>query len=112
MNVQDHWLLTAPPGSALTGHSKASGWMTEEGFTKYMKHFFKYAKPSPDHPISFLSENHCSHISIDVINYAKENNITMVSFPPHCSHKLQPLDESVLGPFKTYVNQASDNWMH
>ena len=35
----------------------------------------------------------------------------MMSFPPHCSNKLQPLDVSVFGPFKTYVNQASDNWM-
>ena len=35
----------------------------------------------------------------------------MLSFPPHFSHKLQPLDRSVYGPFKRYVNSASDSWM-
>ena len=35
----------------------------------------------------------------------------MLSFPPHCSHKLQPLDRSVFGPFKKYVNADSSSWM-
>ena len=34
-----------------------------------------------------------------------------LSFPPHCSHKLQPLDRSVFGPQKTYVNRACDAWI-
>ena len=111
VNVQENWLLTAPPGSALTGHPKASGWMTEECFTKYMQHFVKYTKPSPEHPILLLLDNHSSHISLDVINFAKEKNITMMSFPPHCSHKMQPLDVSVFSPFTTYANQTINNWM-
>ncbi|XP_037790091.1 uncharacterized protein LOC119585535 [Penaeus monodon] len=109
--VQENWLLTAPPGSSATGNPKATGWMTEEGFSKYIRHFVKYAKPTAEQPILLLSDNHSSHISVDVINFAKENNVTVMSFPPHCSHKLHPLNVSVFGPFKTYVNQASDNWM-
>ena len=35
----------------------------------------------------------------------------MLSFPTHCSYELQPLDKSVYGHFKTYINQASDSWM-
>ena len=35
----------------------------------------------------------------------------MVSFPPHCSHKLQPLDVSVFGPFKKYLSTAQDGWL-
>ena len=56
-------------------------------------------------------DNHDSHISIPVIEFAKENGIIMLSFPPHCSHKLQPLDRSVYGPLKKYYNVACDNWM-
>ena len=111
VNIQDHWLLTAPTGSSATGHSKASGWMTEETFVKYMKHFVKFAKPTKEQPILLLLDNHSSHISLEVINYAKANNITMLSFPPHCSHELQPLDKTVFGPFKTFFNQGVDNWM-
>lgn len=35
----------------------------------------------------------------------------MLSFPPHCSHKLQPLDVSVFGPFKRYCAAAQDAWL-
>ena len=34
----------------------------------------------------------------------------MLSFPPHCSHELRPLDKTVYGPFKTFCNQAADRW--
>ena len=33
--------------------------------------------------------------------------MTVLSFSPNCSHKLQPLDVSVYGSLKTYVNHAS-----
>ena len=111
VNVQDNWLLTAPPGSDASGHPKATGWMTEDTFVKYMKHFVKYTTPSEAKPILLLLDNHVSHISVECITFAKENNITLLSFPPHCSHKLQPLDRTVYGPFKTFYNQAVDNWM-
>ncbi len=111
VNVQDNWLLTAPPGSDASGHPKATGWMTEMNFVKYMKHFVQYAKPSQQSPILLLLDNHQSHLSIEIIDYARANYITMLSFPPHCSHRLQPLDVSVYGPFKTLYNQGCDNWM-
>ncbi|KAK3760524.1 hypothetical protein RRG08_022809 [Elysia crispata] len=47
---------------------------------------------------------------LGAIVFCKSNNITLLSFPPLCSHELQPLDKSVYGPFKTYY-QAGDNWM-
>ena len=104
--MQPHWLDTAPPGSGMSGHP--SGWMTGKNFLLYMNHFVKYAKPSKDYKVLLILDNHQSHIEVQVLNYAKENHITLLSFPPHCSHELQPLDKSVLGHFKTYVNQASD----
>ncbi|GFS23035.1 transposase [Elysia marginata] len=35
----------------------------------------------------------------------------MLTLPPHPSHKLQPLDRTVFGPFKTYFNSKAQNWM-
>ena len=34
-----------------------------------------------------------------------------MGFPPHCSHKLQPLDRTVFGPLKRFYNSACCNWM-
>jgi DDE superfamily endonuclease len=56
-------------------------------------------------------DNHESHISVAIIDFCKDNGITLLTFPPHCSHKLQPLDRSVYGPLKKYVNGACDGWM-
>ncbi|CAG5035738.1 unnamed protein product [Parnassius apollo] len=35
----------------------------------------------------------------------------MFTFPPHTSHKLQPLDRTVFGPLKKYYNKACNDWL-
>ena len=42
---------------------------------------------------------------------AKENGLCLHRFPPHCSHKLQPFDIGVYGPFKRYYSSFCDLWM-
>lgn len=49
------------------------------------------------------------HISISAIDYAKNNGITLLSFPPHCTHKMPPLDVSIFGPFKSAIKTAFKN---
>ncbi|XP_069102972.1 uncharacterized protein [Argopecten irradians] len=39
------------------------------------------------------------------------HGVVMLSIPPHCSHKLQPLDVSVYGPLKRLVASAQDAWL-
>lgn len=52
-----------------------------------------------------------SHISVDSLKKAKENGIVMLTFPPHCSHKMQPLDVSVYFPLKNFYNTQCASWM-
>lgn len=76
-----------------------------------MKHFVRHARCTQERPFLLLLDNHASHLSIESLDYAKENGVTMVTFPPHCTHRLQPLDRSVHGPLKKYVNTACDDWV-
>jgi hypothetical protein len=76
-----------------------------------MKHFVSFSHSSTANPTLLLLDNHESHISYDCLQFAKENGVTMVSFPPHTTHKLQPLDVSVYGPLKRFYNAACDDWM-
>ncbi|KAJ8944307.1 hypothetical protein NQ318_005134 [Aromia moschata] len=86
------------------GVANGSGWMQENSFNIFIQHFIKHAKPSKDSPvILLLDNNHSSHLSCQALNLCKENGIIMLSFPPHCSHKLQPLDLTVFGPFKSFA---------
>ena len=49
--------------------------------------------------------------TMETINYAKKHGIVLLSFPLHYSHKLQPLDRAVYGPFKDYYNTSCDCWI-
>jgi hypothetical protein len=56
-------------------------------------------------------DSHESHCTLDTILYARENGIHLITFPTHCSHQLQPLDVGVMGPFKTKLQVAQNDWM-
>lgn len=109
LKYKDLFLREGPPESIGAGNS--SGWMTTTEFSTYIDHFIKFTKPTAEEPVLLLLDNHCSHIDINVIEKAKANSIIMLSFPPHCTHMLQPLDVGVNGPFKTYCAKAQDNWL-
>ncbi|EFX62473.1 hypothetical protein DAPPUDRAFT_336904 [Daphnia pulex] len=42
--------------------------------------------------VLLLLDNHSSHLDYQAVSVAKENGIILLTFPPHCSHALQPLD--------------------
>ena len=68
-------------------------------------------KISKSNPGLLLMDNYISHLSIEAIDMAKENGLCLFTFPSHCSHKLQPLDIEVYGPFKRYYSSFCDSWM-
>ncbi|XP_045457548.1 MFS-type transporter clz9-like [Melitaea cinxia] len=104
------FMLQGCPKGAL-GLANPSGWITEESFYRSMIHFIKYVKPSEENLCLLLCDNHSSHITIDIVTLARDNHITILTFPPHCSHRLQPLDVSVYGPFKARYREAMNAWM-
>ncbi|GAA6095083.1 tigger transposable element-derived protein 1-like [Tachysurus ichikawai] len=79
--------------------------------TQFLEHLVQHTKCSSDHPILLLFDNHEAHISLRALDLAKSKGIVMFTIPPHTSHRLQLLDKSVYGPFKTYYNRALDGWM-
>lgn len=109
VRYEDHFIRDGPVGSA--GTANLSGWMQDESFLVFLEHFKKFSNASLTHRVLLVLDNHSSHIHINTLDFCKENGITLLSFPPHCSHKLQPLDRSVFGPLKKAINTACDGWM-
>ena len=109
VHFRDHFLKGGPIGSA--GYAHKSGWMTEENFKRFLEHFISFVKPTKDKPVLLLLDNHDSHVAFSVVQYAKDNGVVLLSFPPHCYHKLQPLDLSVFGPLKKRIGQVQQNWL-
>lgn len=78
-----------------------NGWMDSNLFRDWLENLFiKHTKHISEPKVLFL-DGHKSHITIDVIRLARENNITILCLPPHATHILQPLDVSVFKPAKT-----------
>lgn len=77
---KDHFLHDGPPGAVSTANK--SGWMKEKDFLVFMHHFIAHVRPSKETPVLLLLGNHSSHLSIDVINAARDNCVVMLSFPP------------------------------
>lgn len=80
-------------------------------FIKALEHVKKHARCNKDDRISLLMDNRESHCTLDAIMFARENGIVLVTFPPHCTHRLQPLDVGVMGPFKGKPRVAQNDWM-
>jgi len=109
VNFRNAMLHGAPLRS--DGAATVSGWMNSAIFVLVMKHFIKFSKSSVQNKTLLIMDNHFTHVSIDVIDLAKDNGVILFTIPPHCSHKLQPLDKTVFGPFKRYYNDACQAWL-
>lgn len=103
-NLNTQLMKHAPPGSECACH--ISGWVQTDIFTNWFRHFLKITKASPGEPSLLILDGHYSHTrNIDLLNLASENGVTIISLPPHSSHKMQPLDRTFMGPLKTYYSE-------
>lgn len=92
------------PRGAIYRCSK-NGWINEDLFLDWLKHFATFTKPSQNEPILLILDNHSSHISLRTYEFCKKNHIIMLSLPPHGSHRMQPLDVAIYGPLKAAYKQ-------
>ena len=67
-----------------------NGWITKELFFEWFKLFVQMIPPL--RPVLLVLDGHGSHITIDVIEYTRSNEIHLLCLPSHTSHILQPLD--------------------
>lgn len=90
-----------PAGSFSVCHE--SGWITKELFIIWFKHFIEFVGASQDRKILLVLDGHASHTkNIELIDLARKHGVILLCFPPHCSHRLQPLDVSFMKPLSNY----------
>lgn len=59
-----------------------------------------------------MLDSHCTHTkSIELIQIARDNGVVLLCFPPHCTHRLQPLDVAFMKPLSTYYDRETTNWL-
>ena len=56
-------------------------------------------------------DGHNSHINMRFLNWCHDNKVLVAVYPPHSTHRLQPLDVGLYHPLSTYYSQELDNWI-
>ncbi|CAH1963651.1 unnamed protein product [Acanthoscelides obtectus] len=94
----------APPGTIFRFHP--SGWIQSNLFTDWFNQFIDFTQPSENNPVLLILDGHYSHTrNLDVILKAREKHVTILCLPPKTTHKLQPLDKTVMSALKTYYSE-------
>ena len=95
------------PGNWRFAYSE-SGYMDTELFINWFKDVF-IPNCGTSRPVLLVMDNHDSHISMEMIRTAQENNITLFGLPAHTTHLLQPLDVHINGPLKATFNKLANS---
>ncbi|KAG8226083.1 hypothetical protein J437_LFUL006390 [Ladona fulva] len=61
--------------------------------------------------VLLLMDNHATHTTLEAVDFCRAHNIFLLGFPPHTSHKQQPLDVIFYSPFKAGYRQGCDDFM-
>ncbi|KAB0803759.1 hypothetical protein PPYR_00729 [Photinus pyralis] len=108
-NMKKELMDNAPAGAV--AFTQEHGWMDKNIFVKWLNHFVKHVKPTKEDKVLLMLDGHISHKSLEAQEYAKANGIILFCFPPHCTHRVQPLYVVFFGPLSTYYNQELNLWL-
>lgn len=99
-----------PPGSRVF-MSEKSAYITSAIFLEWLKIHFIPRKPPGK--VLLLLDGHSTHCnSVEMLEYANENQIIMLSMPSHTSHYLQPLDRAVFKSLKFNFYEQCRLWIN
>jgi len=98
-------VLTAPAPAGSVGLPSSSGWMDRELFVvRYMKHFMCFTQPSETDSLLVILDGHQSHKSLELIELARRNHVTLVTIPPHTSQGF-PYGRNIYVPYMNMTNK-------
>lgn len=92
-----------------TVRSMESGYKTTTTFNKWFEHFLEHVWPTEANPVLLIVDGQSSHTNLSFAEISRDKNVTVLIFPPHCSHRLQPLAVTFMEPFETYFEAVVDD---
>ena len=74
------------------------------------KHTKAKARNSRDWRLLLL-DGHGSHINVSFLNWCDKHRILVAVYPPHSTHRLQPLDVSLFSPLAIFYGQQLNDFI-
>merc|ERR1712070_161628 len=111
-NLQDTWLKDFEPEEHDCHFaSSPNGWTSDELGYSWLTGLFEKetaSKARRSHRLLFV-DGHGSHVNAKFLDWCEQHKILLAVYPPHSTHRLQPLDVSVFAPLANYYSQALDD---
>ena len=101
--MQDVLMDGAPPGSQ--GICTDNGWINGKAFLTWLTWFVDVVRPTATKTVLLLLDNHEAHKYYPALQFASKNHVIMLSFVPHTTHRMQPLDVAVYRALKIFFEQ-------
>ena len=111
--IQDSWLRDFDPEQQDCFFSSSpSGWTSDETGSKWLQELFDTrtaVKARRNWRLLFV-DGHGSHVTTGFSQKALEKKILVVIYPPHTTHRLQPLDVGCFAPLAAYYSQSLETF--
>ena len=107
----NHDLMRGAPQGSIQQNFK-TGWIQKEIFITWLKHFISFTGSTKENPSLLILDGHSTHTkSIQLIDIARDSGVTIICLPPHTTHRMQPLDVTVMKPLSVGLAKASRTWL-
>ena len=110
VRVKDELMNGSLPGSHHEYYK--TDWIQMDTFTTWFKHLSGRLELQKNNPVQLILDGHSTHtMNLELIDLARENGVVLLCLPPHCSHRMQPLDASFMKQLSTYNDQELEKWL-
>ena len=97
------WLSDLKEAAQFWATSSVNGWTTSEIGLKWLTEVFDLETRNKDFNRRrlLIMDGHASHVNFQFLQACDERRISFIIFPPHSTHRLQPLDVGIFSPLST-----------
>jgi len=111
LNLWSNWVPESVNNKCpnMTFAASKNGWINCEIFVNFLKNNL-LPSLTEKRPVLIIYDGHATHVTEEVIAFAKTENIEILKLPAHTSHLLQPLDLSVFKSVKVTWDENLCVW--
>ena len=92
-------------------NDRGSRYIDSALFLMWIRRFVSMAGCTKHSPHILLVVGDESHKTLEVIDFAKEHGIILITFPPHCNHRLHPLDRTFFKSLTASYSRVWKKWL-
>jgi hypothetical protein len=96
--------------------SSPNGWTNDKLGLAWLRQVFdRYTKKKASNGRQWrllIIDGHGSHVNMNFLDWCDKHRILVAVYPPHTTHRLQPLDVSLFAPLATYYSDSLEQFVH